>query len=93
MLGQVGDAVLPGDPDQLSLDAQRLGQQVDDVDVVALRLHVGAGRGEGREILEDADLEHARLDDVVQLVGCGRARRQNQGERQNHAGREGKTPR
>ena len=41
------------------------------VDVIALDAHVGAGRGEGREVGEDADIDGAGLGDVVDRIGIG----------------------
>ena len=60
-------------PDRFRRDAQRLGQSVDDIDIIALRFQVGARRRERREILEDADLDDASLGDVVEFVGLGKS--------------------
>ena len=72
LVGEIGDAVLAGDGDQVELHLQRVGDVLRDVDVIALEAHVGAGRGEGREVGEDADIDDAGLGDVVERVGIGR---------------------
>ena len=68
MVLEVGDAVLAGDSDGLELDAEAVGDRLRHVHVVALEAHVGAGRGEGREVGEDADLEGSGGLDVGQRV-------------------------
>ena len=60
LLGEVGDAVLAGDGDRFELHLERVGDALRHVDVVALQAHVGAGRGEGREVGEDADIDLRR---------------------------------
>ena len=76
LLGEVGNAVLAGDADQVELHLQLVGDGLRDVDVVALEAHVGAGRRERREVGEDADIDLAGSGDVVDGVGMrGRCRR------------------
>ena len=71
LVGEVRNAVLAGDADQVELHLQGVGDGLRHVDVIALEAHVGAGRGEGREVGEDADIDGAGLGDVVDRVGIG----------------------
>ena len=71
LFGEVGNAVLAGHGDRVELHLERVGDELRDVHVVALEAHVGAGRGEGREIGEDADIDLAGRGDVVDGVGGG----------------------
>ena len=68
-------------PTSSALAPTALATQVGHFGVVALDLHVRAQRGEGREVLEDADLDRPGLGDVVEDIGhdrAGKAREQDQ---------------
>ena len=71
MVVEIRDAVLAGDGDRVELHLERVGDVLRDVHVIALEAHIGAGRGEGREVGEDADIDGAGLGDVSQRVGIG----------------------
>ena len=77
LFGEVGDAVLAGHGDRIELHLQRVGDRLRDVHVVSLQAHIGAGRGEGREVGKDADIDLAGGGDVVDGVGIGLTARPN----------------
>jgi hypothetical protein len=60
----------PVTPTRNQLHLQGVGNVLGDVDVIALQAHVGAGRGEGREVGKDADIEGSGLGDVVDGIGA-----------------------
>ncbi|MCY1293844.1 hypothetical protein D9M70_431170 [compost metagenome] len=78
---EIGNAVLAGDADEVELDAEVVGDLLGDIDVIALDAHVGAGRGEGREVGEDADIDLAGGLDIGKRIGLGDA-----GGRTEHQG-------
>ena len=65
---------MPGDGDQFGLHAQSGSQFVGYFGVIAFNLHAGVQRGEGREILKDADFQHASFGHVFQRIGKGRGK-------------------
>ncbi|MNN97481.1 hypothetical protein D3C81_2166540 [compost metagenome] len=66
---QVRNAVGTGDRDQFDFDAEFLGDQGGNVDVQALRCHVGGDGTERREVLRYGDTQYAFLLDIVECIG------------------------